>query len=168
MKKLTLIRHAKSDWNTGATRDVDRPLNGRGNKAAPLMAGRISERGSVPDLFVSSPARRAFETVSLLVEALEFPGRDTQFCEDIYEASLATLIEVVRQLPDCEHVALVGHNPGLSELGLWLCPQAPEWLPTCAVLELELAVDDWNAVVAGCAKRLYYDFPKKQQGADHG
>ncbi len=161
MKQLTLIRHAKSDWHTGAARDFDRPLNGRGNKAAPLMAGRMVERGTMPDLFVSSPARRALETVRLLAEGLDIDTSDIMFREDIYEASLATLIEVVEQLPGLEHIALVGHNPGLSELGLWLCTQAPEWLPTCAVLELELAIDDWKAVEAGCAKRLYYDYPKK-------
>ncbi|MFO7812914.1 MAG: histidine phosphatase family protein [Pelovirga sp.] len=161
MKKLTLIRHAKSDWSSGAASDFDRPLNPRGNKAAPLMAERILMRGSIPDLLVSSPARRAFETVELLAHELDASQEQIVFHRDIYEASLTMLVETVRQLPAQEHIALIGHNPGLSELGLWLCPQAPEWLPTCAVLELNLAVVDWSAVSPNCATLLYYDYPKK-------
>lgn len=161
MKKLTLIRHAKSDWGSGAASDFERPLNRRGNKAAPLMAGRILERGSAPDLLVSSPAQRAVETVELLAQGLELAQEQVVLRREIYEASLATLIEIVRHLPEPDHIALIGHNPGLSELGLWLCPQAPEWLPTCAVLELELAADDWAAVSPGCASLAYYDYPKK-------
>ncbi|MFO7812729.1 MAG: histidine phosphatase family protein [Pelovirga sp.] len=161
MKNLSLIRHAKSDWSSGAASDFDRPLNHRGNKAAPMMAERILKRGSIPDLLVSSPARRAFETVELLAHELDAPQEQIVFHRDIYDASLSMLVETVRQLPALEHIALIGHNPGLSELGLWLCPQAPEWLPTCAVLELELAVNDWSAVSPGCATLLYYDYPKK-------
>lgn len=161
MKKLTLIRHAKSDWSSGAASDFERPLNRRGNKAAPLMAGRILERGSVPDLLVSSPAQRAVETVELLAQGLELVQEQIVLRHDIYEASLATLIEIVRHLPEPGRVALIGHNPGLSELGLWLYTKAPEWLPTCAVLELELAIDDWSAVSPGCATLACYDYPKK-------
>ncbi|MFO7813899.1 MAG: histidine phosphatase family protein [Pelovirga sp.] len=161
MKKLTLIRHAKSDWNSGVARDFDRPLNRRGKKAAPLMAGRILHRGSVPDLLVSSPAQRAVETAVLLADELELPQEQIVYQQNIYEATPLTLVDIVRGLPDVEHIALIGHNPGLSELGLWLCIQAPEWLPTCAVLELELAVADWSAVSSGCATLLYYDYPKK-------
>ena len=161
MKKLTLIRHAKSDWSSGAASDFERPLNRRGNKAAPLMADRILERDTVPDLLVSSPARRAAETVELLAQELELSPEQIVFNREIYAASLGILIDIVRQLPDLEHIALIGHNPGLSELGQWLCAQASEWLPTCAVLELKLAVDDWAAVSPSCATLLFYDYPKK-------
>ncbi len=161
MEKLTLIRHAKSDWSSAAASDFDRPLNSRGNKAAPVMAARIRGRDQIPDLLVSSPAQRAVETVELLAHELDLP-QDQIICQrGIYEASLETLIEIVRHLPEAEHVALVGHNPGLTQLGQWLCPQAPEWLPTCAVLELELAVGDWLSVSPSCATLLYYDYPKK-------
>ncbi len=165
MKKLTLIRHAKSDWSSGTTCDFERPLNRRGNKAAPMMAGRILERLSIPDLMISSPARRAVETVELLAHELDMPEKQITFDRAIYEASPATLVAIVRQLPDVEHIALIGHNPGLSELGLWLCPQAPEWLPTCAVLELKLAVADWSTVSPNCATLTCYDYPKKAMEA---
>lgn len=161
MKKLTLIRHAKSDWSSGAASDFERPLNRRGNKAAALMADRILERRSIPDLLVSSPALRAAETTALLAQGFELARAQVVFDQDIYEASLATLIEIVHQLPEPERIALIGHNPGLSELGLWLCPQAPDWLPTCGVLELELAVTEWSAVSPGCATLTCYDYPKR-------
>ncbi|HMB14710.1 MAG TPA: histidine phosphatase family protein, partial [Pelovirga sp.] len=88
MEKLTLIRHAKSDWSSAAASDFDRPLNSRGNKAAPVMAARIRGRDQIPDLLVSSPAQRAVETVELLAHELDLP-QDQIICQrGIYEASL--------------------------------------------------------------------------------
>lgn len=166
MKRLTLIRHAKSDWDSGATTDFDRPLNRRGNKAAALMGARILARGTCAELLISSPARRAIETVQLLAQELEIPKEEIVFQKDIYDASLATLIELLHGFPAQEHIALIGHNPGLSDLGVWLCPQAPGWLPTCGVLELKLSIDFWSAAESGCATLLYYDYPKKKEQSD--
>ncbi|MBW6508050.1 MAG: histidine phosphatase family protein [Desulfuromonadales bacterium] len=153
MKKLTLIRHAKSDWTSDAERDVDRPLNRRGNKTAPRMAKRIVERGSTPEYLLSSPARRALETTRLPAKGLDLPEAVVSYDRSIYDASLTTLIEVVRNLPDVDQIALIGR---------WLYPPAPEWLPTCAVLELTLELTDWSALTPGCARLRYYDYPKKE------
>ena len=168
MKTLTLIRHAKSDWTSAALSDFDRPLNARGNKAAPVMGLRMLERRSIPDLLVSSPARRAQQTAGLLAEALGLDAQDVLYHRDIYDARLATLISLVRDLPDCGHLALIGHNPGLSDLANWLCSDTPEWLPTGAVVELELPVERWHNLAQGIARLRCYDYPKKPQGAKGG
>lgn len=163
MKFLTLIRHAKSDWSSPELEDFERPLNRRGKEAALLMGQRLADRGLVPDLIISSPARRARKTARRLARELSYPVGRIDYVPRIYEAERDTLIELVRTLRDIPHVVLVGHNPGFSELGRWFCPAAPEWLPTCAVLTLRVEVAQWHNVQCGCALIENYDYPKKSE-----
>ncbi len=163
MKKLTLIRHAKSDWHSGAATDFDRPLNERGNKAAPLMGSRLAERGAQPELILSSPAKRARQTAEKIAQQIGYPEDRIEYDEEIYDAACSTLIHLVRSLNDeSDDIMLIGHNPGFSELGEWLTADAPEWLPTCGLLELELGGVSWTAVEENCATLLVYDYPKNQ------
>lgn len=166
MKRLTLIRHAKSDWNDPTATDFQRTLNARGRKAAPLMGQRMHQRGIRPELLISSPAQRARQTAELLAAQLALPAAGIRYDEALYGASLHQLIEVIDGLPELHHIAVVGHNPGLTDLGLWLCAAAPNWLPTCAVLELELMIGDWPEIMANCGRARYYDYPKKPSADD--
>lgn len=163
MKKLTLIRHAKSDWNTAVNSDFERPLNQRGKTAAPLMGERLAGRGCQPDLLLSSPAKRARQTAKRVARQIGHPKDDIVYNQEIYEADLDTLTELIRELDDrYQEVMLFGHNPGFSELGEWLTPEAPEWLPTCGLLELELPIEHWEQVEQDCASLVLYDYPKKK------
>jgi len=162
MKYLTLIRHAKSDWSKGSLPDFDRPLNSRGKKAAPLMGRRLAERGTIPELLISSPAKRARKTASLIARELGIPKHEIVYQPEIYAAEEETLVKLIGNLEeDYEHVALVGHNPGISTLAEWLCPDSPGWMPTCAVLTLDLDCGSWTEVSRDCGRIRYYDYPKK-------
>ncbi len=162
MKSLTLIRHGKSDWQSAADSDFDRPLNGRGKKAAVTMGERLAAAGHIPDQLVSSPAKRARKTARLIATALDYPEPQIIFCDEIYEATLETLIDLLNNLDnEADSVILVGHNPGFSELGQWLTGDAPAWLPTCGLLKLELPIDSWSQSAENCAEILVYDYPKK-------
>lgn len=163
MKRLTLIRHAKSDWRDVSLSDFDRPLNGRGKKTAPMMGQRMFKRGDIPDLLLSSPAKRAAKTARLMARELAVAKEEIVYRAEIFEAKMATLVGLLGELsePGPEHVALIGHNPALSELAEWLCADAPDWLPTCAVLTLDLDIDSWENIKQGCGQILHYDFPKK-------
>lgn len=162
MKTLLLLRHAKSDWHSAAASDFERPLNGRGKQAASLIGQRLAERAGRPERIISSPAKRARQTAKRIAVEIGFAKGAIEHNETIYEASLETLIDLVRSLDDRDDsVMLVGHNPGFSELGQWLTPEAPEWLPTCGLLELELPIETWRQLEAGCADLRLYDYPKK-------
>lgn len=161
MKNLTLIRHAKSDLSQGTDSDFDRTLNARGKKAAPIIGLRMNKANIQPDLLICSPAQRAKTTAELLADELEYKQTDIIYETDIYEASINTLINLIARFPAYEHIALIGHNPGLSDLAEWLCPEQSDWLPTCAVLSLELAITDWAAINKHCASVVHYDYPKK-------
>lgn len=162
MKRLTLIRHAKSDWGDPDLSDFDRPLNKRGNKAAPVMGQRMRAAEVLPELIVSSPALRAQTTAGLLARELDYAEDAIILRQEIYEASLETLIDLPLEFPEYEHIALIGHNPGMSELAGWLCSEAGAWMPTCAVIDLHLKVDRWDELRPDCTQRYHYDYPKKQ------
>lgn len=153
MKKLTLIRHAKSDWSDDGQRDVDRPLNDRGWRAARTIGGWMAEHRLQFDLVLASPAMRVTETLDGLGETY---GRrlDPLIDKRIYLASSVTLIEVLRDRGgSADHVMMCGHNPGMEDLVLDLVPQdadsgprhsIEEKFPTASIAELSLDIADWS------------------------
>jgi phosphohistidine phosphatase len=169
MKRLTLVRHAKSSWADPEEEDADRPLSPRGRRDAPRMGKRLRRLRLIPDEIVTSPARRARKTAALLAEALELPRGRVHEREGIYEADAERLLEVIRSFEDAwDHVLLVGHNPGLTELwnrltGLHLPP-----LTTTGTTSLDLAIVHWKDVVPGAARLLFFDCPAnyRQGGAN--
>ena len=145
MKTLHLLRHAKSDWSDVALADFDRPLNGRGKKARMIVADHVA--GWKVDRVVCSPARRARATAKPVVKVLRCPVR---YEHALYEAVPERLLGVIRALSDRDKtVMLVGHNPSLEELTEILCGQSPTY-PTAALATVELSVERWDDVIAGC------------------
>ena len=117
VKTLVLLRHAKSSWKDASLPDRDRPLNDRGLRDAPRIGGALAELVGTPDLVVSSPAARALATARIVAEAVGFPLEAIDVDERIYGATPAELLKVIRGLDDeRNHVILVGHNPGFTEL----------------------------------------------------
>jgi phosphohistidine phosphatase len=161
MKRLTLVRHAKSSWKDLSLADFDRPLNKRGKRDVPLTGQRLAALGRRPELIVSSPARRARKTAELI-------GRELGLADDrlvleaaIYEAEPEALLEVVRGLDErWEHVMLIGHNPGLTEFGNLLTDCGIENIPTCGALCLDFDIGDWKSLGSGSGTVVFYDTPK--------
>jgi phosphohistidine phosphatase len=166
MKILTLIRHAKSDWSDPDLADFDRPLNGRGKRAAPLMGLRLSKRTELPELIFTSAAKRARKTAKLIAQQLQLDKEDIIIRSELYAACRTKLVECIQNFPDSVHIALVAHNPELTELGQWLCSKSPEWLPTCALLTLKLKIEGWDQLERDCGEILNYDYPKKRSAGE--
>ncbi|MEJ2698110.1 MAG: histidine phosphatase family protein [Desulfuromonadales bacterium] len=162
MKRLTLVRHAKSSWKDPGRADFDRPLSKRGKQDAPRIGERLAARGQRPDLILSSPARRARKTAKEIARKIGLPGERLVLEEKIYEAEPEALLEVVQSLDDrWENVMLVGHNPGLTDLGNLLADCGIANIPTCGVLCLDFDADDWHDVGHGAGTLVFYDYPKK-------
>ncbi|WP_455384947.1 SixA phosphatase family protein [Acidihalobacter prosperus] len=161
MKTLTLLRHAKSSWKHPELGDFDRPLNKRGLHDAPAMGKRLARRESRPDRCVSSPAVRATSTAVAIAEALSYPIDAIAWEPRIYEATSATLLDVVRQQPDSsEHILLVGHNPGLTDFANALTGDDLDNLPTAAAYTLTLPIEHWRDAAFGSGTRSAYEYPK--------
>ena len=160
MKKLLLLRHAKSSWDDAGLADFDRPLNGRGRKAAPLVGHLLRERQLRPDLVISSPAARARETVALVLEASGIKT-ELRYDERIYEATTARLLEVISEVEDeKQEVMLVGHNPGFENLLERLTGESLR-VPTAALALIALDADKWNEAGARGGRLEWLVKPKE-------
>lgn len=160
MKRLLLLRHAKSSWDDPRLADFERPLNERGLRAAPLVGRFMRERELRPDLILCSPAERARQTAALVSEAagLSAPLR---YDERIYEATAATLSEVVAQAGEsADELLLVGHNPGLEEL-LQLLTGETRRMSTAALARIQLDLDRWARLRAGAGRLEWHVRPKE-------
>jgi phosphohistidine phosphatase len=150
VKTVWLLRHAKSSWDDTALSDQDRPLAPRGHKAAKRIRRFVSENGVRPELVLCSAALRARSTLDLILPGLGAPR--VEIDGDIYLATADALLLRLRSLePAVSRVMLVGHNPGLHDLICLLAPPGPEALPTGALAELRLEIDDWRATAPGGA-----------------
>lgn len=153
MRRLMLLRHAKSNWPTGVA-DRDRPLAARGREAGPIMGRYLADELLLPDLVLISPAKRTVETWELVAPMLpEKPA--TQYEPRIYEAKVGRLLDVVQEIEgDVRTVLMIGHNPGLQELAHLLTGHGDRYAaarmsqkyPTCGLAVLDFAVDDWRDV----------------------
>ena len=145
MKLLSLVRHAKSDRHVDLP-DRERPLNPRGERAAPAMARRWIERDLVPDRMVSSPAVRAHRTAVLFAGEFDVAASSIRLDERLYLASPGDLLEVVHDATaGIRHLMVFGHNPGISALARMLCADLPlVELPTAAVCTLKSTARSWS------------------------
>ncbi len=151
MRRLMLLRHAKSNWPEGVA-DRDRPLAVRGRESAPVMGRYLAEELLLPDLVLISPARRTVETWELVRPMLpEKPG--THHEPRIYEAKAERLLQVAQEAePGVRTLLLIGHNPGFEDLAAKLTGHGDRYAaarmaqkyPTCGLAVLDFAIEDWR------------------------
>jgi phosphohistidine phosphatase len=165
MRRVYLLRHAKSSWKTGAA-DHDRPLAGRGRRAAKAMADHMREAGVAPELVLCSTARRARETLERLEPALA--TADVRFEPELYRASDDALLDRLREVPDAVgSVMLIGHNPALQFLALELARPAPDVgelaakYPTAALVTLAFSGGSWRELEPGAAELVGFVRPRE-------
>lgn len=148
MKRLLLLRHAKSSWDHPNLADFDRPLNPRGLATAPFMGELIARRELQPDEIVSSPAKRAMQTALLIKESAGIDA-SLRFDERIYEASPKSLLQVSSELSDeLSSAMLVGHNPGFEGFIGFLTGKV-EPMPTAALAVIDLNIKSWAKIKGG-------------------
>ncbi len=162
MRTLFLIRHAKSSWDHPGLRDIDRPLNGRGQSDAPKMAQLLKKQGIEPDLVVSSPAKRAFSTALIFAGTLGVPDEKMILDPNIYEAVPNDILRIISRLPENAHtVLLFGHNPTFTELANRFSDSFIDNVPTCGIVQIESTAPDWQSFYEGNARVRAYFFPKE-------
>jgi len=161
-RTLTLIRHAKSSWKDAALGDFERPLNKRGRENAPLMGRRLKEAGIRFDLVISSPALRAITTARMITAELGYSEHSLIEEPRLYGATVSELLDIVHRLPDeRSRVALVAHNPGLTEFCNYLCDENIANLPTCGIAGIDFELDTWQAVYRSTGKLSHFEYPRK-------
>ena len=148
MKTLLLLRHAKSSWDNERLSDFDRPLNDRGRRDAPRMGKLLIQLDMIPDLIISSSARRAVATAEQVALAVAYEG-EIRYTENLYLAEPETYIELARRTDDrFASLLLVGHNPGIEEL-IGLLSGHAERMPTAALACFRLPIIGWRDLNSG-------------------
>ena len=158
MKRLLLIRHAKAEHENKYS-DFERPLTEKCMEDATIMAQRLVAEDIKPALIIASPALRTHTTANIFSEHLLSHEIETN--EKIYDASENTLLHIINHLPeDRDFVAIVGHNPGISQILYYLTGKIKD-VPTCAVALIEFDEEEWQALSMEMGELTYYDEPKR-------
>ena len=155
MKTLTLLRHAKSGWNDLIARDFDRPLNGRGRRAARTVGREMRAQGLAFDAVLASPAVRVVETIADIVSGYG-AAIEPVYEPRIYLASAAALLDLIHEADEAaSRLLIIGHNPGLENLALLLTREGgrrgdlQDKYPTATLAEIALPADHWPEVSEG-------------------
>ena len=162
MKKLFIVRHAKSSWDFPELDDFDRPLNKRGKANAPEMGRRLAEKDVLPDLLISSPAKRAAATARRIAEAIHYDKNKIIKEQEFYHGGVQNFVNIIsQQEKDINTLMVFGHNPGLTDLANYLANAGIYNIPTCGIVEIDFDSDDWSDVAKGKGKLVSFDYPKK-------
>lgn len=173
MKRLLLLRHAKSSWDDPGLADFDRPLNARGRRAADLMGRHVAAAGLLPDRIVCSSAQRTRATLAGLLPAMPH-DMEIRLRRAIYEARPEAILATVRaDGGDADTLMVIGHNPGLQETALALLPgeETPgrraiaAHFPTAALAVLAFDLADWSAIAPHAGRLETFVRPKDLEAA---
>jgi len=174
MRKLFLLRHAKSSWDDPVLTDFDRPLSRRGHEASARVASFIERVGLEPELVLVSTARRTRETWEALAQVM--PAIPTFFEPCLYAAGQTDLLRRLQKLdPPLKSVLLIGHNPGLERLADSLggghgdaeaLDRMARKYPTGALAELTLDIPGWDSLDYGCGRITRFTRPVDLDGVD--
>ena len=160
MKTILLLRHGKSDWETGYGEDHERPLAERGRSAAKRIGRFLGDAGAIPEFVLTSPAVRAADTVRLAAVAGGWTC-PVETREELYQGSLEGILEVIRACPDStQSVLLAGHEPTCSELAGALVGGARIRFPTAAAARIDVSVDAWRGAAFGAGSLIWLITPK--------
>jgi len=172
MRRLLLLRHAKTETDAPSGQDQDRRLDERGHRDAAEIGGWITRHKPLPDLVLVSPAVRAAQTWEIAHQAMKDarPQPKVEFLPELYGADPAQLLITIRMasVTDPKRLMLVGHNPGMHELALTLTGSGDEAakkalsdnLPTSGLAIFEFAIDDWNEVSFRRGRLVQFVSPK--------
>ncbi|MEO6914679.1 MAG: histidine phosphatase family protein [Chitinophagaceae bacterium] len=161
MKSLLIVRHAKSSWDPAVTSDFDRKLNHRGKSDAPEMAGRLKEKNILPDIFISSPAKRARKTAELFGEVLAIRKQEILLIDQLYEAAMPVFFQTVSDISDSFQVAgIFAHNPGITDFVNALCSVKIDDMPTCGIFGVKIYTEKWAEFEVAEKEFWFFDYPK--------
>ena len=166
-RSLLIMRHGKSDWDTGSRSDFERPLAKRGQKAVKRIGKWLMQQELIPDHIISSPANRAQQTAVGICQAIKVAESTINWEPRVYGAEMETLLDVLTGCsPEKQKVILIGHNPGLEMLVRYLAGETFETshennpMPTAALAFLDMP-DNWEGLNAGAGQLTFIIRPRE-------
>lgn len=159
MKRIYIVRHGKAEEGIGKA-DFERNLIAKGERKTKKIANYLANKKVKVDWVLASMAHRTKQTAHIIIEELSIG--ETKFQEEkaLYLASVNSILEVIYGVSDSiEDLLLVGHNPGVSSLATYLSNEDIDWMPTSAVVALELKTDKWHEIPQAKSKLMFYTIP---------
>lgn len=162
MKKIVLIRHAKSSWGNSGSDDFSRPLNQKGIEESKTISRALTEKIAKPDIILTSSAHRALSTARYFASAFSYPEESIIKDKTLYLASRQEILKTISRIdPKHSLVFLIGHNPTITEFACYLCNASIASLPTCSAIGIEFETDAWDLISNSKAKILFLEYPKE-------
>jgi phosphohistidine phosphatase len=166
MRRLILVRHAKSSWDDPSLPDFDRPLAKRGRRGAALVGAWLGREGYRPEVALASSSRRTRETWDVLAEALG--AAPAHRLPDLYEAGAETMLAVLRAAPDVECLLMLGHNPGIADFARRLLAEPPDdaafaKFVTAATAVIDFDIGAWEEAGWNAGRLRAFTYPKALQ-----
>ncbi len=167
MRRLMLLRHAKTERPEPGEPDRERKLAKRGRTDVPVLGAYMARHGLVPELALVSPATRAKETWTLLAPCFARTPK-AAYEERIYNAAPETLMGLIAEIKAARSLLVVGHNPGIHDLAVRLIAageaaareRVTEKLPTSGLVVIDLAFDDWSRLHARAGRLERFVSPR--------
>ena len=165
-RRLVMIRHAKSSWANPSQSDFDRPLNERGEHDAPLMGARLKDMNVLPDLIISSPAKRAKQTARRIADALGYKKDNIQYVDKLYHCIPSVIEDVISEVDnEKQTIFIVAHNPGITDfvngISDWF---RTDNMSTCAAVGAQMEAAEWSEYGEAKKEVFLYEYPKKPYG----
>lgn len=159
MKKLFLIRHAKSGWDNPALKDIERPLNEKGYAGANEMSLQLKV---TPDLIITSPAIRAMSTALIFARNLNYNFNNIIIKQELYDTSVKDYLSVLHTIDNqFKTILLFAHNPTISDFAESLTKSIPNEMPTCAIAGISFKTTNWKEIKTKTGELFLFDYPKK-------
>ncbi len=166
MKRLLLVRHAKTEPITDADSDFTRQLKKRGHKDARMIADHLIGNSMVPEMIISSPAHRALQTAKIMAGSYNIPESEIKEIPFIYNGF--TLEELVKEIAsiagDKDSVMVVGHNPDIALMAIQFSGENFFHFPTSATAVISFSASEWSQIKAGTGRADMFVFPKELKG----
>ena len=164
MKRLLMVRHAKSDWGDLKLKDFDRPLNERGKINAPDMGQRLKHRHYYVDQIVSSSSKRTQGTSKRIAKAIGYEKEKIVWLDELYHANSKKIREVIYALDnDVDSVMIVCHNTGITDFVNSLCGYITDNVPTCGMVAFQIDCDQWPAFEEANKRFVFFDYPRSRE-----
>ncbi|WP_331773780.1 SixA phosphatase family protein [Sulfurospirillum sp. 1612] len=163
MKKIYLIRHAKSNDKNNIENDFERGLSKRGKEDIKFMAKRLKFFEIMPDIIISSPAKRARKTAEGIASIVEYKN-EIVYEPSLYESTPKHYMDLITNLDDSIHsVFMIAHNPTITEIGEYLSGAILTNIPTCSIVCIAFDVNTFKKIQESSGSVLFFDYPKKHR-----
>ncbi|HJY64294.1 MAG TPA: histidine phosphatase family protein [Ignavibacteria bacterium] len=164
MKSLYLVRHAKSSWDDPGLSDLERPLNKRGKTDSPAMGKLLYKQNDIPELMISSNAKRAFSTAKRIAKELDYPVKKIIVNDKLYMADIDDFINVIHSRnEEIDKLMLFGHNYGITYFANYISDADIDNIPTCGIVRIDFDFNSWKEIENKKGKLIFFEYPKKHK-----